>query len=733
MKQEYTTSRLPHIIQILPTISYGDAIGNDCLAIRDCLTEAGYGGDIYAEQIDPKLQNNGISGIKSIHEYHDNADIIICHVAIRWDYMLTLGERPGHKIFIYHNITPPHFFKEYENPAVANHCGEGLKQLKALRLVPSLCLADSAYNKAELEKAGYLCPVHVLPVICQFREQTAVRKDKGDSVNILFVGRLAPNKKQHDILEAFYIYRKNINPRSRLILLGGGEDDYAEALKAYPRSIGLDGVTFTGHVSDSEKDAYYRNADVFLCLSEHEGFCVPLLEAMHYEVPIIAYRSSAVTETLGGAGLLLERKEPEIVAEAIDMVMTDEKLRNSLVANGRERLKDFAPENVKALLLNELKAYTDYWKKEKTLFFDVTVQRKIDAGTGVQRVEKEELKFLFKADTQYKIVTFYFDTEGKGLFDCETGLEITPLPGDIIYSSDISNEETVANRIHLDKFHARGIQIWFMIFDLIPIRHPVTCDDSLVEAFKKWLKVVFRYTGIIGISKATTDDARAYLEEHPEIESTPGLRFMWTWIGCDFSGRREPDKKTAINIQRNEIRADSPVRLLMVSTVEPRKMYDQAVQAFDLLRERDVDVRLDIVGREGWKVEKTVRLIESSPNYGTSLFWYKGGISDAELSDLYAQADAVIFASKAEGFGLAITEGAYYKKPLILRDIPVFREIAGDNAFYFSGFEPENLADAVENWIALFKSGKAPSSSGIHLTSWQEHGEKLLEILTGEV
>lgn len=732
MKQEYTTSRLPHIIQILPTISYGDAIGNDCLAIRDCLTEAGYGGDIYAEQIDPKLQNNGISGIKSIHEYQDDADILICHVSVAWDYMLTLGERPGHKIFIYHNITPPHFFKEYEDPAAAERCGEGLKQLKSLRLVPSLCLADSTYNKAELEKAGYLCPVHVLPIICQFREQAAVRKDKIDSVNILFVGRLAPNKKQHDILEAFYIYHKNINPRSRLILLGGGEDDYAEALKAYPRSIGLDGVTFTGHVSDSEKDAYYRNADVFLCLSEHEGFCVPLLEAMHYGIPIIAYKSSAVTETLGGAGLLLESKEPEIVAEAIDMVMTDEKLRNSLIANGRERLKDFAPGKAKDILLKELKDFTDYKKKEKTLFFDVTIQRKFDAGTGIQRLEKEELRYLTENMKQYKVIPFYFDMEGEGLFECETGQVIKTKNGDILYSPDLSLNETIANKFLVDKLFSTGVKIWFFVHDLIPIRFPETCSDELVLAFIAWLRIVFRYTGIICNSSSTMEDVKSFLADHPEIERSPDIHFGWVWSGCDFSSRCgiRPATETEPKTPCSEGNA---VRLLMVSTVEPRKMYDQAVQAFDLLRERDVNVRLDIVGREGWKVEKTVRLIESSPNYGTSLFWHKGGISDVELDSLYKSADAVLVPSKWEGFGLAVTEGAYYGKPLIIRDIPVFREIAGDNAFYFSGFEPEKLADAVENWIALFKSGKAPSSSGIHLTSWQEHGEKLLKILTGEV
>lgn len=168
----------------------------------------------------------------------------------------------------------------------------------------------------------------------------------------------------------------------------------------------------------------------------------------------------------------------------------------------------------------------------------------------------------------------------------------------------------------------------------------------------------------------------------------------------------------------------------MVSTVEPRKMYDQAVLAFKLLKEKGIDITLDIVGRKGWKVEDTAAMIEGSPYFDTSLFWHKDGISDEELAKLYEKADAVIVASKWEGFGLAVTEGAYYGKPLILRDIPVFHEIAGDNACYFSGYEPADLARAIEEWLPLFRSGKAPASSGIRLTTWQEHTDRVLEILT---
>ena len=221
------------------------------------------------------------------------------------------------------------------------------------------------------------------------------------------------------------------------------------------------------------------------------------------------------------------------------------------------------------------------------------------------------------------------------------------------------------------------------------------------------------------------------------IERNPELRFGWVWSGCDFSSRFGTPSPAGRPPKDNEA-SPAPiaghagtVRLLMVSTVEPRKMYTQAVRAFILLRNKGLDIRLDIVGRKGWKVEETAMLIKGSPCYGESLFWHEGGISDEELDSLYRQADGVVVTSKWEGFGLAVTEGAYYGKPLIIRDISVFREIAGDNAYYFSGYEPEDLARAIEDWLPLFKAGKAPSSAGIHLTTWQEHTDRLFEILTG--
>lgn len=735
-----STKPLPRIAQFLQNISYGDAIGNNVLAIRDTLEKAGYDTEIFAETIDRRLEALGISGIRSVSEYNDDADILICHVSVGWDYMLTMNTLAGRKLFIWHNITPPHFSEAYGETRKASACEKGLNQVHAIRFTPSLCLADSSFNKADLERLGYLCPIHVLPILRAAEEAAAAcdeallskYRDDG-TVNILFTGRITPNKKQQDIIEAFYCYHRFYNPKSRLFLVGSGTSDpaYSKAVKEYPAAIGLDGVIFPGHVSDRQKAAYYSLADVFVCLSEHEGFCVPLLEAMQYRVPVIAYDSSAVAETMGDAGLLLKSKKPMVVAAAINRVMQDAQLRETLVANGQERLALFAPAKIAGKLLAEIAAFERYWKREKTIYFDVTVQRGIDRGTGVQRVEKEELRCFYKADGTYKTVPFYFDEDGRGLFECETGKQIQPHPGDIIYSADLSLKATAANTAWLDRyFRKEGVAVWFLAYDLIPIQFPETCTDKTVLVFSTWLHTAFRYSGIISISRATMQDIQNYLAAHPRLERNKNLRLTWSWIGCDFAGQAGPQKAEAAAPRQEADGPQQTVRLLMVSTVEPRKMYGQLVKAFSLLRGRNKPVRLDIVGREGWKVEETVALINDSPYLNSSLFWHKDGISDGELASLYQQADGVIVASRQEGFGLAVTEGAYYGKPLILRDIPVFREIAGDNAFYFSGYEPEALAAAMEQWIDLFRAGKAPSSAGIHLTTWQEHGEKLLAILT---
>ena len=333
------------------------------MALRDALLSAGYTTEIYANFIDERLPK-GIA--KNIDKYKDSAkNILIFHLAIGSDLNPFLKNVKAKIIIIYHNITPPEFWKNYNYDA-EELCRRGLEEAEELAEVPELCFADSEFNKNDLIKMGYQCPIEVLPILIAFEDyrkepnKNIINKFKDNEfINIIFTGRIVPNKKQEDIITSFYYYKNYINPKSRLFIIGSHNqnDVYYHKLKNYVEELELEDVYFTGHIKFDEILAYYQIADVFLCLSEHEGFCVPLVEAMYFNVPIIAYESSAVGETLGGSGFLLKEKDPKIVAEAIHRVVSDQALRDVIVENEKIRLKYFDNIQIKEQFLIYLREY----------------------------------------------------------------------------------------------------------------------------------------------------------------------------------------------------------------------------------------------------------------------------------------------------------------------------------------------------------------------------------------
>lgn len=353
------------IVQFLPTIAFGDAVSNDAIALGKAMNELGYETDIFAENIDRRLPKGTAKGIGDKMPETGSGDIIIYHLSTGTRLNYAIEKYDCRKIMIYHNITPPHFFAPY-NPAAAALTQEGIEGMKHLADKFDFCLADSDFNRDELIGAGYKCPIEVRPILIPFEDYekkpdgAIIRKYGGDDwVNILFVGRIAPNKKHQDIISAFCWYKKNINPKSRLIFVGsyGGMENYYNRLQKYVRALELDDVIFTGHIKFPEILAYYHVADVFLCMSEHEGFCVPLTEAMYFDVPIIAYNSCAIPSTLGGSGLLTDSKDPAETALLIDRLMKDEALKNAVIAGQRRRLADFSYEKIKELFAKQLQDF----------------------------------------------------------------------------------------------------------------------------------------------------------------------------------------------------------------------------------------------------------------------------------------------------------------------------------------------------------------------------------------
>ncbi len=347
----YTRKIDMKIHQLLPTISYGDAVSNDTIAIHQLIKSMGFKGNIYAENIGKRVSSEIKHFSKLTKDLSPN-DIVIYHKSTGTQLTKLFAGLKCKKIVRYHNITPAHFFNRYCRISF-DLTKRGRNDLPFLVDRCDMAIADSDYNKAELLGLGFE-KVKTCPILISFNDyEKAYDKDtfkqmRDGKTNIIFTGRITPNKRQEDIIKSFYYYKKHINDNSRLILAGNyeGMESYYAELIALVDYLGLDDVIFTGHISFSKILAYYRAADVFLCMSEHEGFCVPLVEAMYFNLPIIAYNSTAIPYTLNGSGVLIHKKDYMVIAETINEVITNEQLKNELINNQKKRLKDFSNKKV---------------------------------------------------------------------------------------------------------------------------------------------------------------------------------------------------------------------------------------------------------------------------------------------------------------------------------------------------------------------------------------------------
>ena len=352
------------VFQFTPTVTPGDAVSNDARAINRLVRSMGYEAELAADAIRGRYPGEGISRLTRLPKL-EKEDVFLYHHSIassRLDWIRSLKCR---KVMIYHNVTPPEFFLPYDINQV-DLCRRGLQEMKDLKDSFDYCLAASEFNKQDLLRAGYSCPIDVLPILIPFedyrREPDAATVERCSDgwTNILFVGRIAPNKRQENVIRAFDCYKQTVNPKSRLILVGSvSTARYKEQLDAYIRANGVEDVIFPGHIRFDEILGYYKTASVFLCMSEHEGFCVPLLEAMSFDVPVIALDSCAVPYTLGGSGLLLPDASPTLAAAAIDRLVIDRALRSAVIEGQRRRLQDFSYETVSAQFETLFRAFLD--------------------------------------------------------------------------------------------------------------------------------------------------------------------------------------------------------------------------------------------------------------------------------------------------------------------------------------------------------------------------------------
>jgi len=332
------------IDQLVPAFHRGDAIGDEAWELRSFFRAEGYESEIFCLSRDRGLE--GSSRLFSEFPAPAATDVTILHFALPSPLSAALAGLPSKKALIYHNITPAGFF-EGTNPEFARVARLGRDELATLAPVADLSLADSEYNRMELEALGYR-NTHVFPLFVDFdkysRPENRLVHDlyRDDRTNILFVGRIAPNKKIENLVKTVFYYKKYISPLVRLIVVGKTNTfpAYYAAVSRMADEFYLkpEEARFLGHVPDDEMFALYRASDVFLSLSEHEGFCLPLVESWIFDLPIVALGAAAVPYTLGESGMLLSEFRPDKAAEAVDLVAKTPALRKALVESGRREL-----------------------------------------------------------------------------------------------------------------------------------------------------------------------------------------------------------------------------------------------------------------------------------------------------------------------------------------------------------------------------------------------------------
>jgi L-malate glycosyltransferase len=342
--------------QWVPAAHRGDAIGDSARRVRDMIRARGDESEIYALTIDDDLRHE-------VRPFADAAarrgDVTIFHFALPSPMTDAFARLSGARVLQYHNITPASFFAQYA-PGLFRLAALGRQELGTLVGRVDLALGDSEFNRQELEAMGF-SPTGVLPIavnterITQAPRRPALEKILGDGLmNILFVGRIVPNKRIEDHIKLAEVYKRYVDSYYRFIFVGryDGVPAYYAQVRALIAEFRMlpDRFWFTGPVPDEDLGAFYRWADAYVSLSEHEGFCVPLIEAMAADVPVLAYAAGAVPETLGGAGMLFAPKDLEVAAEMLGMLVYDRPVRERILAGQRRRLLDFAPARIAAQL-----------------------------------------------------------------------------------------------------------------------------------------------------------------------------------------------------------------------------------------------------------------------------------------------------------------------------------------------------------------------------------------------
>lgn len=614
-----------------------------------------------------------------------------------------------------------------------------------------------------------------------------------DDYLVCSFGMLGQTKLNEELLDAFLASPLAADPRCRLVFVGENEPALygAGLVRRIARSAASARIRITGFVAAAEYADYLAACDCAVQLrSDTRGeTSASVLDCLMYGVPTIANAHGASAALPGELLLkLADCFSLDQLSSALVQLRHDPQRRAGLARRARAYLaSEHGPERAGARFVEAVEqlakrgpgapyqrllsalaripgpaepsaadladcaaaiAANGHPWLGRQLLVDVSAILEADLRTGIQRVVRSVLLALIEAPPSGWRVEPVFSTGANRPYhyarrftldllglekDMIKGRDDAPVDlqaGDVFLGLDLFTNGTAQNEDLLHAMHARGVEIYFVIYDLLPVLRPEAFPFGTEHYFGDYLRTVARVAdGLVCISRAVADEMAAWVERSAIARHLP-LQLGVFHLGADI-GSSAPS--TGLPADAGAILDAVAARpsFLMVGTLEPRKGHAQVLAAFNLLWQGGADINLVIVGKQGWMVDQLVARLNGHAERGRRLFWLPG-VSDDMLLKLYAACAALLAASDGEGFGLPLIEAAQHQVPIIARDIAVFREIAGAHAYYFEGREPADMAAAVTAWLALAEQGNAPSSSAMPWQTWKEAARQLLDAVVGQ-
>ena len=603
-----------------------------------------------------------------------------------------------------------------------------------------------------------------------------------DDFVVCSFGVVGPTKLGQHLLKAWAESSLASDPGARLCFVGeataGGYADELRSRSADPRLAGR--VTITGYAAPDAYRDYLAAADLAVQLrADSRGeTSAAVLDCLALGLPTLVNRHGWAEELPEDAVMAVSGDaSPDELVTALERLREDRELRERLGRGGVEfARREHDPRRAASLSYDAIESFATRSQGARyrrlveriavieapftlarsdlaevarciaanrrhcgfrQLLLDVSALAHTDLKTGVERVSRAVIKQLIDRPPAGYRVELVREVDGRYVYARttaarllgleESGLEDAPLDaasGDVFLGLDLAQTSVHQARAQIRDLRRHGIRVVFVVYDLLPALRPECFPSPVPETFGVWLRdVTSEADGLVCISQTVADELVGWLRSHDVVRDRP-LGISHFHLGADLAATLPtdgigPDGRAVLES------VGSRPTFLMVGTVEPRKGYALALQGFDALWDRGVDVGLVVVGKAGWESRDVITRLRTHPERGRRLNWVERA-SDELLLQLYETSVALLAASEGEGFGLPLVEAAQHNLPIVARDIPVFREVGGEYAYYFSGETPAELADSVYRWLDLRRSGGAPSSGDMPWLTWAQSTDRLI-------